>query len=81
MITCIVCVFGLILVTGASTIYELKLEGKIINGVTASKNQFPYVAFLKIYLLSESNEVTTRQCVGSIISNIYILTAAHCVLE
>lgn len=46
---------------------------RITNGVDASEKQFPYVVYL---IITKGDD--DYDCVGSIISEYYILTAAHC---
>jgi chymotrypsin len=49
------------------------LKGRIVNGDQAVSNQFPYQ--VSIRAISDEN---VSVCGGSIISNEFILTAAHC---
>lgn len=51
-------------------------EGKIINGLEAEKNQFPYQVLLKI---TSSLFSGYGLCGGVIITEKCVLTAAHCV--
>ncbi|KAJ3652786.1 hypothetical protein Zmor_018719 [Zophobas morio] len=53
-----------------------KAGGRIINGTPASRGQFPWQA--AVYFTTSSG---TSFCGGSIISNIWILTAAHCAVN
>jgi len=48
--------------------------GRITNGINAATGQFPWQA-----IINGSNGTIVEQCGGSIISNQWILTAAHCV--
>lgn len=59
----------------ASSAYEnhIKIEPRIVQGHDALEGQFPYYAFLRILLRHEQNV-----CGGSLISNTWILTTAHC---
>ena len=52
-------------------VVKAQRDGRIINGQTAATNQFPHHALLII------NE--NIQCDGSLISNLWILTAYHCI--
>lgn len=49
------------------------IQGRITNGKNAAENQFPYQVGL-----SFSSPSGSWWCGGSIISNTYVLTAAHC---
>ncbi|XP_030377734.1 serine protease 1-like [Scaptodrosophila lebanonensis] len=49
-------------------------HGRITNGTLAVKGQFPYLVRIRLY--SFANKI--NQCSGSIISSIWVLTAAHC---
>ncbi|XP_054732570.1 serine protease 1-like isoform X2 [Anastrepha obliqua] len=50
-------------------------NGRITNGEKATAGQFPY----QVGLLLKSNAVSSAWCGGSLISNTYVLTAAHCI--
>ena len=52
-------------------VVEAQRDGRIINGQTAATNQFPHHALLIIN--------GNIQCGGSLISDLWILTAQHCV--
>lgn len=79
MLAFIVCVFGSVLLNFVNTISDFSPDGRITGGHVASSNQFPYMAFLLISYWSDEEELKMRRCAGSIISNVYILTAAHCI--
>lgn len=50
-----------------------KVQGRIVNGIPASPNQFPY----QVSIRSVSGK-TAAVCGGSILSESFILTACHC---
>ncbi|XP_053690623.1 collagenase-like [Sabethes cyaneus] len=49
---------------------------RIVNGFPASPGQFPYQVFLKGFTSGD-----VRACGGSLLSNEWILTAAHCMTD
>lgn len=57
---------------------EVKDENLIINGVPAEENEFPYFATISTSELI-NNKSYAYNCGGSLISEEYVLTAAHCV--
>lgn len=71
---CLIFVTAILLTTAFKNILQQKAESRIINGYEASEKQFPFQALLLIK--TKDPEVTI--CGGSIISQTYILTAAHC---
>lgn len=57
-----------------------KLDERIVNGVRATKDQFPHqvsIIFRKKYLMLRNIH---WHCSGSIISTTWILTSAHCII-
>lgn len=70
VISVFLCVFPLTVVTKV-----LKLRPRIVNGKYSTWGQFPYYAHLETYSL----ENNTGLCGGSILSDRWILTAAHCI--
>lgn len=56
-----------------------KMQPRIVRGYEAGPAQFPYYAFLEIEHLVEMGPV--MGCGATLISNEYILTAAHCLTE
>ena len=54
---------------------KLEKEGRIANGENAENGQFPY----QVGLDFEKEDGSTHVCGGSIISEEYVLTAAHCI--
>lgn len=56
--------------------YE-NVEGRIVNGNRATRGQFPYQAGLSI----RDRQDRYFRCGGSVISNYWILTAAHCTYQ
>uniref|UniRef100_H2YNG0 Complement subcomponent C1r n=1 Tax=Ciona savignyi TaxID=51511 RepID=H2YNG0_CIOSA len=53
------------------------LGGHIAGGVSAGRNQFPWMVMLNFGI--NANVVGDRLCGASLISSRYVLTAAHCV--
>jgi secreted trypsin-like serine protease len=53
--------------------------GKIINGQTSVPNSWPWMVSLR--LRSSSNTLSQHFCGGTIIDQITVLTAAHCIYE
>lgn len=51
-----------------------KIESRIVQGHDAVRGQFPFYVFLKIIL----HKLEVSVCGGSLISNQWIVTAAHC---
>lgn len=54
-----------------------KLQPKIINGTSASLGQFPFYAKLEFFF----DNGDSADCGGSLITDDFILTAAHCTLD
>lgn len=67
------------IVISSSTSFRLDSHAndRIIGGATAKPGQFPYQVSLR-QVLSSSAVVYRHRCGGSIISNRWILSAAHC---
>lgn len=55
-------------------VIEAENDGRITNGETAKPGEFPYQAALNIKM----SVISSSFCGGSLISDEYILTAAHC---
>ncbi|GJQ76781.1 hypothetical protein Trydic_g15621 [Trypoxylus dichotomus] len=54
---------------------EQSAENKVLNGITADLYEFPWAAALKI----KTGNSFGYDCGGSLISDRYVLTAAHCI--
>lgn len=63
-----------IFIASISVTLSFKLQPKIVNGKSASIGQFPYFA----QLLFLTNNGSSSICGGSLITDEFILTAAHC---
>lgn len=70
----LVCCPRLVSATGCG---RLTLQNKIVGGEETEPNEFPWTVRL-VYL---RNGVRLFRCGGSLISEYYVLTAAHCVVE
>lgn len=56
---------------------KAKIESRIVQGYDAIRGQFPFYVYLEISSQTEY-EYKKVECGGSLISNLWIITAAHC---
>lgn len=49
---------------------NISVQPKIVNGTDADIAEFPYLVSLRYQL--------SHQCAGSLLNNLWIVTAAHC---
>lgn len=76
MISLTICAI-LAVIIGSSTSFQLEGD-RIIDGQTAKPGQFPYQVSLRVPYLVGHDIAYAHYCGGSIISNRWILSAAHC---
>ncbi|PVU90957.1 hypothetical protein BB560_006163 [Smittium megazygosporum] len=65
--------------TAFSNSKDRQLINKIINGSSATKAQYPFI--VQLFTRSSSATPFAFSCTGSLISNQWVLTAAHCVTD
>ncbi|GAB0090073.1 Peptidase S1 domain-containing protein [Sergentomyia squamirostris] len=74
---CILVLLSLLAASHARNVpvgYQIPLEGYIVGGSNAARGQFPYQVSLR-------NLASIHFCGGAIISDWWILTAAHCISD
>lgn len=54
--------------------YDNNANWRVVGGEDAEPGQFPYIVSLR------RTNINSHMCGGTIISNVYILTACHCTL-
>jgi prostasin len=71
--------FGLVVLISATLATPVieERESRIVGGVNAIPGEFPYIVSIHWVILT----VSTHVCGGSIINNIWVLSAAHCLTE
>lgn len=67
-------IVALILLSYLATNDSFKIEPKIVGGNAAKLGQFPYFAYLRVYYPDFSGGT----CGAALISDEWLLTAAHC---
>lgn len=70
----------LLAIAGTLATAENKINPRIVKGQDAAHAQFPFYAYLEVRTLSEDGPAIV-DCGGSLISNEFILTAGHCLVN
>lgn len=65
-------------VSNAKVISKLKPEARIIGGNVAHITDFPFMALITF---NNGRIIEPQYCSSSIISETYVMTAAHCIHE
>ncbi|XP_058826427.1 trypsin-1-like [Topomyia yanbarensis] len=73
----LVCLVATVAAAPGKDHYELARGGRVVGGVNALPNEFPSIISLQRLILTLSAHI----CGGSIISQRWVLTAAHCITE
>lgn len=60
-------------VSNGFVLNDFEIEPRIINGQNSTRGKFPFYVFLRININGR-----TAKCGGSLISNQWIVSAAHC---
>lgn len=71
-------ILSLFVVSALSHPFE-EIDRKIVGGVDATPHQAPYMVSVQAF--RPALDLYSHTCGGSILSNIWILTAAHCITE